>query len=65
VPRLTVTEAEPVLLDASVQSTVMTFEPVVRLTDAGLVAVEPFTVQVIGATPPDVDHATEVVAAVV
>ncbi len=39
--------------------------PVTRLTVAGLVAALPFTVQVIGATPPDVVQATEVVAAVV
>jgi hypothetical protein len=64
-PRLTVTDLVSELLDASVQATVMVFAPSARLTVAGLVAGSPFTVQVIGAAPPDVVHVTEVDVAVV
>jgi len=63
VPRLTVTDfvSEPYEL---VQTTVMVFAPLLRLTDVGLVAAEPLTVQLTGEVPVDV-QATDVVAAVV
>jgi hypothetical protein len=64
-PRLTTTDFVSELLDASEQATVMVFAPCARLTVVGLVAAFPFTVQVTGATPPEVVHVTEVVAAVV
>ncbi len=62
-PRLTVTDFVSELLEASEQATVMVFAPSDRPTVAGLVAALPFTVQVIGAAPPDVVHVTEVDAA--
>jgi len=64
-PRVTTTDLLSLLLDASEQATVMVFAPCARLTVVGLVAALPFTVQVTGATPPDVVHVTEVVGAVV
>jgi hypothetical protein len=63
VPRLTVMTFVSVP-NALVQATEMVFAPVTRLTVAGLVAVEPLTVQLIGVVPVVV-QLTEVVAAVV
>ncbi len=64
-PWLTTTDLVSELLEASEQATVMVFGPAASGTVVGLVAALPLTVQVTGATPPDVVHATEVDAAVV
>src|SRR5436190_16255198 len=65
VPRLITIDLLSVPLAASEHATVTVFAPTARLTVAGLVAAFPFTVQVTGATPPDVVHETEAVVAVV